>query len=112
MIRDSAQLVAKTLAHVASHVRPGVSTAELQRLAETFIREHGGRPAFKGDRGFPASLCPSVNQDVVHAIPGSRELQPGDIVGLDVGVEKAGYFADAAVTVAVGEVCETAKRLL
>jgi len=76
MIRDSAQLVAMTLAHVTSHVRPGVTTVELDRLAEAFIRAHGGRPAFKGYRGFPASLCPSVNEEVVHAIPGSRELKP------------------------------------
>jgi len=112
LIRDSARLVAMTLAHVASHVRPGVTTAELDRLAEAFIRSHGGRPAFKGYRGFPASICPSVNEEVVHAIPGPRELQVGDIVGLDVGVEKGGYFADAAITVPVGEVSETAKRLL
>jgi methionyl aminopeptidase len=112
MIRDAAQLVAMTLAHVSSHVKPGVTTAELDRMAEAFILEHGGRPAFKGYRGFPASICPSVNEEVVHAIPGPRELKAGDILGVDVGVEKGGYYADAAVTVPVGEVSETAKRLL
>src|SRR5262245_18533244 len=88
VIRDAAQLVAMTLAHVTEHAKPGVTTAELDRLAEAFIRSHGGRPAFKGYRGFPASICPSVNEEVVHAIPGPRELKAGDIIGVDVGVEK------------------------
>jgi methionyl aminopeptidase len=112
VIKDAAQLVAMTLAHVSQQAKPGVTTAELDRIAEEFIRSHGGRPAFKGYRGFPASICPSVNEEVVHAIPGPRELKAGDILGLDVGVEKGGYYADAAVTVPVGEVSETAKRLL
>src|SRR5712691_9530093 len=91
-IRASAQLVARTLEMLAREVKPGVSTAELDRLAESFIRDHGAQPAFKGYRGFPASICPSVNEEVVHAIPGARRLIEGDIIGIDVGVEKAGYF--------------------
>src|SRR5262245_47149196 len=93
-------------------IRPGVSTQRLDELAEAFIRDHGARPAFKGYRGFPASICPSINDEVVHGIPGARRLAEGDIVGMDVGVEKDGYFGDAAVTFAVGKVSEEARRLL
>jgi methionyl aminopeptidase len=92
-------------------VRPGVSTATLDRLAEAFILEHGGRPAFKGYRGFPASICPSINDEVVHGIPGPRELVEGDIVGVDVGVEKGGYYGDAAYTFAVGKVSDREPEL-
>jgi methionyl aminopeptidase len=111
-IRASAQLVARTLEMLGSEVKPGVTTGELDRLAERFIRDHGARPAFKGYRGFPASICPSVNEEVVHSIPGDRRLNPGDIIGVDVGVEKDGYFGDAAFTFPVGEVSDEAKRLL
>jgi methionyl aminopeptidase len=111
-IREAAQLVGQTLRMLADHVRPGITTAELDRLAETFIRDHGGRPAFKGYRGFPASICPSVNAEVVHGIPGPYALRDGDIIGIDVGVEKAGYHGDAARTFAVGEIAEEARRLL
>src|SRR5712664_3139756 len=93
-------------------IRPGRTTGELDRLAETFIRDHGGSPAFKGYRGFPASICPSLNDEVVHAIPGGRELRSGDVIGIDVGVEKDGYFGDAAYSFPVGEVSEEAARLL
>jgi methionyl aminopeptidase len=111
-IRVSAQLVAMTLRELGRTVRPGVTTAELDRIAETFIRDHGGRPAFKGYRGFPASICPSVNEEVVHGIPGPRELREGDIVGIDVGVEKDGYYGDAARTFGVGVVSDEARRLM
>jgi len=93
-------------------VRAGVTTSELDRLAEEFIRSQGGRPSFKGYRGFPASICSSVNDQVVHGIPGPRELKDGDIVGIDVGVELEGYHGDAAWTFPVGEVSDEAKRLL
>ncbi|HYM81535.1 MAG TPA: type I methionyl aminopeptidase [Candidatus Limnocylindria bacterium] len=112
VIREAAQVLAETLAYLGKQLRPGVTTAELDRLAETFIRERGGRPAFKGYRGFPASICPSVNEEVVHAIPGGRALHEGDIVGLDVGVEKGGYYADSAFTFAVGNISDVATRLL
>src|SRR3954463_11566167 len=111
-IRAAAQLVARTLEMLGAHVRPGVTTGERDRLAETFIRDHGGVPAFKGYRGFPASICPSVNEEVVHAIPGTRELKDGDIVGIDVGVEKNGYYGDAARTIAIGAVKPEVKNLL
>ena len=111
-IRAAARLVGRTLRVLEDAVRPGITTADLDELAESFIRDNGGRPAFKGYRGFPASICPSVNAEVVHAIPGVTALAPGDIVGIDVGVEKDGFFGDAAVTVAVGEVPDSTRRLL
>jgi methionyl aminopeptidase len=111
-IRESARLVARTLEVLQREVLPGVTTAELDRVAESFIRDHGGRPAFKGYRGFPASICPSINDQVVHGIPGPYALREGDIVGIDVGVEKDGFFGDAAITLPVGEVGERAQRLL
>jgi methionyl aminopeptidase len=111
-IRESAQLVAKTLELLGREVRAGVSTAELDRIAEAFIRSQGARPAFKGYRGFPASICPSINEEVVHAIPGDRRLKDGDVISIDVGVEKDGYYGDAARTFTVGESDEKVRRLL
>jgi methionyl aminopeptidase len=111
-IRKAARLVGRTLRMLGAQIRPGMTTAELDRLAETYIRDHGGRPAFKGYRGFPASICPSVNAEVVHGIPGSYVLREGDIVGIDVGVEMDGYYGDAARTFPVGEVAAASQRLL
>jgi methionyl aminopeptidase len=111
-IRAAAQLVARTLDMLGGETRPGVTTAALDKLAESFIRDHGGRPAFKGYRGFPATICPSVNDEVVHAIPGSRRLSEGDVIGVDVGVEMNGYYGDSARTFAVGEVSAEARRLM
>jgi methionyl aminopeptidase len=111
-IRAAARLVARTLTMLGREVRPGISTGKLDELAEAFIRGHGARPAFKGYRGFPASICPSINDEVVHGIPGDRTLAEGDIVGMDVGVEKDGYYGDAAYTFTVGQVSDEAKRLL
>ncbi len=111
-IRASARLVARTLEMLGREVRPGVTTADLDRLAESFIRDHGGRPAFKGYRGFPATICPSVNEEVVHAIPGPRRLGEGDVIGIDVGVVMNGYYGDSARTFPVGRVSLEAERLL
>jgi methionyl aminopeptidase len=111
-IREAARIVAATLDMLAGHVRPGVTTAELDGLAEAFILENGARPAFKGYRGFPATICPSINDEVVHAIPGPRKLVEGDIISIDVGVEKHGYYGDAARTFTVGAVPESTKTLL
>jgi methionyl aminopeptidase len=101
---------------LASEVRPGVSTQELDRVAEEFIRAEGGEPAFKGYRGFPASICASVNEEVVHGIPSAgRILREGDVISLDIGVRKGGFYGDAARTFPVGPVeklSEAARRLL
>ncbi len=107
-------VVAETLALVAELVGPGVSTGELDEAAEDLIRSHpGAEPAFKGLYGFPATLCTSVNEEVVHGIPSrARKLDAGDILSVDVGVRLDGYFADAAVTLPVGDVVQEAQRLL
>lgn len=97
---------------MAQEVRPGVTTKELDRIAEKYIRSQGGIPTFKGYRGFPGSICASPNDMVVHGIPGKTRLEAGDIVGIDVGVTMDGYIADAAMTYPVGEISETAQRLL
>ena len=111
-VRAAAQVVARALREVGRAIRPGVTTAELDRIAETVIRDSGARPAFKGYRGFPASICPSVNEEVVHGIPGPRALESGDIVGIDVGAELHGWYGDAARTFAVGDVSDEASRLM
>lgn len=116
-IRESARLVSRTLAEVARFIRPGVSTAKLDRVAEDFIKKHNGRPAFKGygskENPFPATLCISINEEVVHGIPGKdRTLGEGDIASIDCGVEKDGYFGDHAYTFAVGECDEEVLKLL
>src|SRR5437764_13095520 len=111
-IRASAQLVARTLEMLGHEVKPGVTTGELDRLAESFIRDHAARPAFQGYRGFPASICPSVNEEVVHSIPGERRLKPGDTIELDVGAELDGYFGDAAFNFPGRETAEEAGPLL
>lgn len=106
------KIVRGCLEMLAKHVEPGVTTKELDRLAEKYIRAHGGIPTFKGYRGFPGSICASPNNMVVHGIPGRLRLREGDILGIDVGVTLEGYIADAAVTVPVGEISEEAKALL
>jgi methionyl aminopeptidase len=106
------EIVAGAHRRVRELIRPGMTTRELDRLVEGYIRERGGRPAFKGYRGFPASVCASVNEEVVHGIPGDRELREGDIVGVDIGVQAGGFYSDAAQTVALGEPSEEVRRLL
>lgn len=111
-IRESALLVGDTLAEVAKMISPGVKTIELDRMAEAFIRSKGARPACKGYEGFPASLCISVNEVVVHGFPSEQELKEGDIISVDCVVEKDGYFGDSAYTFAVGQVEEPVRNLL
>ena len=111
-MRAANLLVAQVLEDLAAMVAPGVSTADLDAAAEARVRAAGAEPAFKGYRGYPATLCASVNEQVVHGIPGRRELAAGDIVLLDMGVKLGGYYGDSAVTVAVGPVGEDVKRLL
>lgn len=112
LIRQSSLLVAKTLAQVARHIRQGVTTRELDAIAEEFIRDHGGKPGFKGYNGFPATLCISPNEVVVHGIPDNRVLVDGDIVSVDCGVIMNGFYGDSAYTFCVGEVKEEIRELL
>lgn len=112
LMREANLVVSKTLAHVASILRPGISGQEIDKVAEAFIQDHGGRPAFKGYHGFPASLCVSYNDIVVHGIPGKRPFQETDVVSVDCGVELNGYFGDAAFTFAFSEVEEPVMELL
>jgi methionyl aminopeptidase len=106
------RVVARCLNMLRAKARPGVTTAELDKVAEKFIRSQGGEPAFKGYRGFPGSICASPNSMVVHGIPGQYELSRGDILSIDVGVILDGWVGDAAITVPVGNVSPVAKRLL
>jgi methionyl aminopeptidase len=108
------KILADTVEHLRASVRPGISTGELDEIAEAFIRSHDGAvPAFKGLYGFPGSICASVNQEIVHGIPSKkRVLKDGDIISIDVGVGYKGYFTDSATTVPVGEISGDAKRLL
>lgn len=106
-IRKSCLLVCDTLAHVASIIRPGITAKEIDTAAETLIRDHGAEPAFKGYRGFPATLCVSINEQVVHGIPSDKVVfQDGDIVSVDCGVQWDGFFGDAAYTFPLGNVSE------
>jgi methionyl aminopeptidase len=111
-LRESNQLVSKTLAEVAGHIRPGVTTLRLDAIAEEFIRDHGALPAFKGYAGFPNTLCTSVNDEVVHGIPSGYELKEGDIISVDCGVILNGWYGDSAYTFAVGEVKPEISRLM
>ena len=112
LIRESSLLVSKTLGEIAKVIGPGVKTMELNRLAETFIRDNGGVPAFLNYHGFPFSLCISLNDQVVHGFPGMKELVDGDLVSVDCGVILNKYIGDSAYTFAVGEVSDTVKRLM
>ncbi|HLW48599.1 MAG TPA: type I methionyl aminopeptidase [bacterium] len=111
-MRRAAQVAARALRDVCAAVRPGVTTRELDRIAEDRIRALGGVPSFLGYRGYPASICTSVNDEVVHGIPGRRALRAGEIVSIDLGAEVDGFHGDLAVTVPVGPVDEARRRLL
>lgn len=112
LIRESGRIVAGALDLAASMMKPGVTTAEIEAELETYMRDHGGTPEFKGYRGYPSAICASVNEEVVHGIPGKRTLREGDIIGIDVGVRKSGYVADGARTFPIGQVADEASRLL
>ena len=111
-IREAAGIVAECLQLLKDTVQPGMTTAEMDEKVETYIRDNGGTPSFLGYMGFPASICVSINEEVVHGIPGERVIQDGDIVGIDVGVVKDRYHGDAALTFAVGKVSDEVKQLL
>lgn len=112
LIRRSGRLVAGALDLMGRMVTPGVTTEALDTEVEDYIRSHGGTPEFKGFHGYPASICTSINEEVVHGIPGPRVVRSGDIVGIDVGVRKDGYVADGARTFAVDGISEISERLL
>ncbi|HEY0244331.1 MAG TPA: type I methionyl aminopeptidase [Mucilaginibacter sp.] len=112
LIRESSLLVGKTLGEIAKVVAPGIKTIELDKLAETFIRDNGGVPAFLNYSGFPYSLCISLNDQVVHGFPGNYELKEGDLLSVDCGAVLNKYYGDSAYTFAVGEVSDTVKKLM
>lgn len=111
-MREAGRITKEVLEMLGAQVRAGVTTRSLDELAEKFIRAQGAEPAFKGYMGFPATICASVNEEVVHGIPGPRQLATGDIVGIDVGVRFKGYYADAARTFAVGTISEEDQLLM
>ena len=112
LLRESNQLVSKTLAEVAKFIEPGISTGKLDKIAEEFIRDNKAEPGFLKYQGYPKTLCTSINCQVVHGIPSAQVLNEGDIISIDCGVKKSGYYGDSAYTFAVGEINEDVKRLM
>ena len=112
LISRASQIVADCQKVLIQEIRPGMTTLDLDVLTETYIRDHGGIPAFKGYRNYPKSLCASINEEVVHGIPSKRVLKDGDIIGLDVGAIVEGFYGDGAVTVSVGEVQSSIHKLI
>ena len=112
LMRIANRMVGATLAEVAKHIALGVTTLQLDKIAEEYIRDNGGIPLFKGYNGFPNALCTSVNENVVHGIPGNFPLKDGDILSVDCGVKINGYCGDSAYTFEIGEVAPETKRLL
>ncbi|MDF1611022.1 MAG: type I methionyl aminopeptidase [Stygiobacter sp.] len=116
-IRESSKIVAETLQLLKRYAKAGITTLELDKIAEDYIRSNNATPAFKGysqagSIDFPGSICSSIDDEVVHGIPGNRVLKNGEILSIDVGVEKNGYYGDAALTVAIGEISEEKKKLM
>jgi methionyl aminopeptidase len=112
LMREAGRIVAETHRLLARAIRPNITTKELDQIAEEYIRSQGAIPSFKGYNGFPGSICVSVNEELVHGIPGPRKLVEGDIISIDIGAQYKGYHGDSAWTYPVGEISETAKRLL
>jgi methionyl aminopeptidase len=111
-IRQSCRIVAELLLYMSEIAKPGVTTRWLDEKAENFIQKRGAIPAFKNYNGFPSSICTSINEEVIHGIPGTIHLREGDILSIDVGVNKAGYFGDAAMTVPIGQISDDIRKLL
>lgn len=111
-MREAGRIVAETHRLMAQHVEPGITTRELDAIAEKFILSQGATPSFKGYNGFSGSICASVNEELVHGIPGKRKLNEGDIISIDIGAQYRGYHGDSAWTYGVGNISETAQRLL
>ncbi len=112
MLRKAGKILAKVLRKLEAFVSLGVSTAQIDRLAEELILKESALPAFKDYKGFPASVCTSINEEIVHGIPGERKLKEGDILSLDLGINYEGYFSDAAVTLAIGEIDAQKRKLV
>jgi methionyl aminopeptidase len=112
IMREAGRIVAETLALVSKEVRPGLTTADLDKIAHDYIRSRGAVPSFKGYNGFPASICTSVNEEIVHGIPGPRVLHEGDLLSIDCGAFYRGYHGDAATTVGVGPIAPAAQKMI
>jgi methionyl aminopeptidase len=112
IMRQAGKIVALTHQELRKHIKPGVTTKQLDQVAERFIRKHGAVPSFKGYHGFPGSICASVNEELVHGIPGNRVLKEGDIISIDIGAKFNGYHGDSAWTYPVGKISSEAQRLL
>jgi methionyl aminopeptidase len=111
-IRQACRIAGELLEHLKEIIKPGVTTRYLDLKAEEYIVKRGGIPAFKNYNGFPSSICTSVNEEIIHGIPGTYRLEEGDIISIDVGVNKEGYFGDAAVTIPIGQISREVKKLL
>ncbi|MFH1856803.1 MAG: type I methionyl aminopeptidase [Candidatus Omnitrophota bacterium] len=111
-IAIAGEIVAAAIEKIASLIKEGITTKELDAEAESFIIKKGARPAFKGYRGFPAAICASINEEIVHGIPSNRKLRSGDLISIDLGVEKEGFYADAAMTVGVGSIKKDVQGLI
>jgi len=112
MLKKSGKILGKAMQRLQGFIKPGVMTSEIDRLAAELLKQEGAVPAFKGYRGFPANICTSINEEVVHGIPSDRVLKEGDIISLDLGVDYQGYFSDAAVTLPVGRINAQVKKLI
>lgn len=112
LMREAGRIVAMTHQELKKHIQPGITTKQLDSIAESFIRQQGAHPSFLGYNGFSGSICVSVNEELVHGIPGDRVLNEGDIVSLDIGAEYSGYHGDSAWTYAVGKIDDEAQKLL
>lgn len=112
LMKKAGEILAGALELIEQNIRPGVTTEKLDKLAEKYIKKNDAKPSFKGYSGYPASICASINEEVVHGIPGKRRLNEGDIIGIDIGVCYAGYHADAARTYGVGKISDEAKHLI
>ncbi|KFN03499.1 type I methionyl aminopeptidase [Bacillus clarus] len=112
IMREAGRIVALTHQELKQHITPGITTKELDQIAEKTIRKHGATPSFKGYNGFPGSICASVNEELVHGIPGKRKLEEGDIISIDIGAKYNGYHGDSAWTYPVGNISESVQKLL
>ena len=112
MLKKSGKILCKAMQRLQEFIKPGIKTSEIDRLAEELLRREDVLPAFKGYKGFPANICTSINEEVVHGIPSDRVLKEGDIISLDLGVNYKGYFSDAAITVPVGKINAKVKKLI